>query len=150
MKRVFGITVAALPLALLLATGAMADSSASGGHRAQWLKNKLGLSDDQAQKIEAIKTSNRDAQKQLHSQFRQAMTDARQAALNGDNVDDKNAAATKLFGQMLDLRAKELAQIGTVLTPDQRASFAALKGPGGHGRWKHHHGQGSPTPSTEG
>jgi len=155
MKRSLTTALAAVPLALTLATAVMAQTdttstpAASGsGQRGQWLKNKLGLSDDQAQKIKDIKSGNAEANKQLRSQLRQAMSDARQAALNGENVDDKNAAAAKLFQQMLDNRAKELAQIGAVLSPDQRTSFAALKGRGGHG-WRHHHGKPSPTASTQ-
>ena len=147
MKRTYKSALAALPLMLAIATAAVADSSATpmpqgtpGGHMGQWLQTKLGLSSDQVQKIQALKAANKDVRKQLRSQLHQAMSDARQAALNGaDDVDAKNAAATKLFGEMLDLRAKELQQIGQVLTPDQRTAFASLKPGGGRGHWKHHH-----------
>ena len=155
MKRSLTTALAAVPLALTLATAVMAQSdtstpSATPGMHGQWLKNKLGLSDDQAQKIADIKSSNKDANKQLQSQFRQAMSDARQAALNGDNVDDKNAAAAKLFAQILDSRAKELAQIGAVLTPDQRTTFASMSMMKRHGGWHHHrHGTPSATPSPQ-
>ena len=146
MKRIYESILVALPLALAVATGAVADTSATptpaDSHqvrKGQWLQNKLGLSNDQVQAIEAAKAASRDARHQLQSQFRQAMADARQAALNGDDVESKNAAAAKLFGQILDLRAKELQQIGALLTPDQRATFASLKGGGGHGHWRHRH-----------
>ena len=146
MRRIYKSTLAALPLALAVATGAVADSSsaptardAHEGRKGQWLQNKLGLNDDQVQAIEAAKTANRDSHRQLQSQFRQAMADARQAALNGDDVESKNAAAAKLFGQILDLRAKELQQIGALLTPDQRATFASLEERRGHGRGRHRH-----------
>jgi Spy/CpxP family protein refolding chaperone len=146
MKRIYKSILIALPLALAVATGAVADTSSTPtpadsnqAHKGQWLQNKLGLSNDQVQAIEAAKAANRDARQQLQSQFRQAMADARQAALNGDDVESKNAAAAKLFGQILDLRAKELQQIGALLTPDQRATFASLKGGGGHGHWRHRH-----------
>ena len=146
MKRIYKSILVALPLALAVAAGAVADTSSTPtpadshqAHKGQWLQNKLGLSNDQVQAIEAAKAANRDARRQLQSQFRQAMADARQAALNGDDVESKNAAAAKLFGQILDLRAKELQQIGALLTPDQRATFASLKGGGGHGHWQHRH-----------
>ena len=154
MKRVNKSALAALPLALAVATGAVADSSAAptpaDAHEAgkgHWLQSKLGLSNDQVQAIDAAKAANRDARRQLQSQFRQAMADARQAALNGDDAESKNAAAAKLFGQILDLRAKELQQIGALLTPDQRATFASLKERGGHGHWRHRH---QSPPDTEG
>ncbi len=149
MKRMYTSTLAALPLVLALASGAIADSTPTppAQGRGQWLQSKLGLSDDQLQKIQAAKAADRDARQQLQSQLRQAMADARQAALDGDDVTTKNAAAAKLFGQMLDLRAKELQQIGRVLTADQRATFATLKG--GHGHWKRHH-QSPADPATEG
>jgi Spy/CpxP family protein refolding chaperone len=156
MKGIYKSALVALPLALAVATGAVADSSATPtpadtheARKGQWLQSKLGLSSDQVQAIDAAKAANRDARRQLQSQFRQAMADARQAALNGDDVESKNAAAAKLFGQILDLRAKELQQIGALLTPDQRATFAALKGRGGQGHWRHRH-QSPPDTSPEG
>ena len=147
MKRVCKSALVALPLALAVATGVVADTSATPtpqdshqAHKGRWLQKKLSLSNDQVQAIEAAKAANRDARRQLQSQLHQAMADARQAALNGEDVASKNAAAAKLFGQVLDLRGKELQQIGAVLTPDQRTAFASLKGRGGHGHWKHHRG----------
>ena len=141
MSRFRRYSVPALALAVSLAAStallhsALAESSATptpgASHRLQRLQTKLGLSDDQAQQIQAIYANDQDTKQQLRGQLKQAFADFRQSALNG-NADGSNLKT--LSGQMLDLKGKELQQIGAILTPDQRAAFAALKG---HGRWHH-------------
>jgi hypothetical protein len=144
MTRSRTSTLAAVALALAVATAAIAEQT-YGEHsqrRLQWLQTKLGLSADQAKTVQAAYAADNDTRQQLYSQLRQAMADFRQSALNGadaSTLQTKRDAIQQLSGQLLDLRGKELVQIGSVLTPDQRSAFAALKGPGhgGHGHWKH-------------
>src|SRR5438067_1695961 len=148
MSRFRRYSLPALALAVSLAAStallhsALAQSSATpmpgASHRLQRLQTKLGLSDDQVQQIQAIYSNDQDAKQQLRGQVKQAFADFRQSALNG-NADGSNLKT--LSGQMLDLKGKELQQIGAILTPDQRTAFVALKGHR-HG----HHWRGSSNP----
>jgi Spy/CpxP family protein refolding chaperone len=145
MKRISKSVLVALPLALAVATITIAasesDSQSHGGHRIQWLQQKLGLTDDQVQSVQAAFAADADAKRDLHQKLGQAMADFRQTALNGADASTlaaKKSAALDLMGQELDLRAKDLGQLGKILTPDQRSAFAAMKGGFRHGRWHHH------------
>jgi Spy/CpxP family protein refolding chaperone len=155
MSRIRRYSVPALVLAVTLTASAallhsaLAQSSATptpgafGGHRLQWLQKKLGLSDDQVQQIQAVYANDQSQRQQLRSQLKQAFADFRQSALNG-NADDSNLKT--LSGQMLDLKGKELQQIGAILSPDQRTAFAAMKG---HHHWHHARGfSGSSSPNA--
>jgi heavy-metal resistance protein len=155
MKRSRRNALAAVALAVALATVAIAEQSSTehSQRRLQWLQTKLGLSADQAKAVQAAYATDQDTRQQLRSQLRPAMADFRQSALNGadaSTLQTKRDAIQQLTGQLLDLRGKELVQIGSVLTPDQRSAFAALKGPGrgGHGHWQHKPGSDS-TPADE-
>jgi len=141
--RRFSVPVLALAVSLAASTAqlrsALAQSSATptpgASHRLQRLQTKLGLSDDQVQQIQAVYANDQVARQQLRGQLKQAFADFRQSALNG-NADGSNLKT--LSGQLLDLKGKELQQIGAILTPDQRTAFAALKGH--HGHWHHRGG----------
>jgi len=151
MTRSRTSTLAAVALALAVATAAVAEQSSAehSQRRLQWLQSKLGLSADQAKTVQAAYAADNDTRQQLHSQLRQAMTDFRQSALNGadaSTLQTKRDAIQQLGGQLLDLSGKELVQIGSALSPDQRSAFAALKGSGGHGHW-HHKGAPDSTPT---
>jgi hypothetical protein len=148
--------VAVMALALAVATAAVAEQSSAdhSQRRLQWLQTKLGLSADQAKTVQAAYAADNDTRQQLHSQLRQAMADFRQSALNGadaSTLQTKRDAIQQVSGQLLDLRGKELVQIGSVLTPDQRSAFAALKGPGhgGQGHWRHGTSAADSTPADE-
>jgi Spy/CpxP family protein refolding chaperone len=136
----------AIPAAVTIAFGAAA---ATGNHgdwgarKIEHMKQELGLSDDQATKIQSAFTADGDQRKQLFSQLRQAMSDYKTAALNNDGtLSSKRSAVLDLQGKMLDLRGAELAKIGSILTPEQRTQFANMKH-GGRGHWHHGHGASS-------
>src|SRR5262245_19041176 len=124
MKLVTKAVLAALPLALAAATMTLADSSTPGAwqqRRVEKLQSNLGLSDDQTSTIQGAFSADQDTRRQLHSQLRQAIAELNQSALSGDDastVQGKNTAAQQILGQLLDLQAKRLAKIGSVLTPD--------------------------------
>lgn len=135
----------AIPACAVIAFGALAATGSTGSNgnwgarRIEHLKQKLGLSDDQANQIEAAFTADGDQRQQLGTQLRQAMQDYNTAALNNDGtLGTKRSALLDVQGKMLDLRGAELTKIGSILTPDQRAQFASMH-QGGHGHW-HHHG----------
>lgn len=151
MKLVTKTAIAVLPLALA-ATMTLADSGSTTGtwqqRRIERLQSKLGLSDDQTTAIQTAFAADQDTRRQLQSQLGQALSDFRQSALNGDDpatIEGKSTSAQQVFGQLLDLRAKQLAKIGAVLHPDQRLAFAQMNGHGGHGWWKMNRGSGATT-----
>jgi hypothetical protein len=157
MKLMTKTALVALPLALAAATMTLADSGDTTGdwgqRRIERLQSKLGLSDDQTNTIQSTLAADQDARRQLQSQLGQAMRDLRKSALNGGDdvtLQTKRAAAQQIFGQLLDLRAKELGKIGAVLSPDQRQAYAEMthEGPQGrHGGRGKHHPSSSATPS---
>jgi hypothetical protein len=148
MKLMTKTALVALPLALAAATMTLADSGDTKGDRGQRyierLQSKLGLSDDQTKTIQSTYAADQDSRRQIQSQLGQAMHDLRKSALNGDDdatLQTKRSAAQQIFGQLLDLRAKELGKIGAVLSQDQRQAYAEMtyEGPqGGHG-WRGKH-----------
>jgi Spy/CpxP family protein refolding chaperone len=157
MKLVTKTALVALPLALAAATMTLADSGDAPGDRGQRriekLQSQLNLSDDQTRTIQSAFAADRDARRQIQSQLDQAMHDLRKSALNGDDeatLQRKRDAAQQIFGQLLDLRAKELGKIGAVLNPDQRQAYAdmAQEGPKGRHGWRgKHHPSAGATPS---
>ena len=100
----------------------------------QW----LGLTDDQAQQIKAIRAKNADAWKQIGPALRQAQKDLRQLALTGADqatVQAKETEIQQLMGQMVQLRVKTLQEIAPILTDEQKQKLAqAPMGPRRHHR----------------
>ena len=159
MKLVTKTALVALPLALAAATITLADSGDAKGdwqqQRVERLQSKLGLNDDQTNTIRTAFAAEQDTRRQLQSQLGQAMTDLRKSALNGGDaatLQRKRDAAQQIFGQLLDLRAKELGQIGAVLSPDQRQAYAEMAQDGPHGRhgWRGKNRPSAPTTPSDG
>ena len=100
----------------------------------QW----LGLTDDQAQQIKAIRARNAEAGKQIGPALRRAENDLRKLALTGADpatVQAKEAEIQQLTGQMRELRVKTLQEIAPLLTDEQKQKLAqAPMGP----HWRHH------------
>lgn len=95
------------------------------------LQQRLGLTDDQVTAIKAAYQKHRDEQKQAWQALRTAQAELRQLALDGGDVgaiQAKTAEVQQLLGQSVATRVKVLQEIGPILTPEQRAKFAA-----GHG-----------------
>jgi hypothetical protein len=153
MKLVTKTAPVAVALALAAATITLADAGDTRRDWQQWrvekLQSKLGLNDDQTSAIKSARAADQDARRQLQSQLDQAMSDLRKSALNGDDagtLQGKRDAAQQIFGQLLDLRVKELGKIGAVLSPDQRKAYAEMtydRAHGGHGK------RGKSRPSTD-
>lgn len=107
------------------------------------LKEKLGLTDEQAQAIRDIHARQGEARKQIGQALRQADTDLRQLALNGGAdaaIQAKRAEVEKLSGQMADLRVKALQEMAPILTAEQREKLSQAA-PGPRGRRGHFHRQ---------
>jgi Spy/CpxP family protein refolding chaperone len=115
-------------------------------HDTQRLQKRLGLTDDQAAKIQAIQQQNRDAFRQTGASLRKAQADLRQMALNGADataLQAKTAEVQQLLGQMVQLRVQTLQQVSPILTPEQRQKMAQLDT---YGRG-HHRRHGAPESS---
>ena len=150
----------AVPAALAIAIGAVAATGSTEENHGDWsarkldrMKQELKLSDDQVKSLQSVFTSDKGDRPQGGSDFRQAMTDFRKAALEGDNktVSAKRDALLKAHGSMLDRQAEKLGKIGAILTPEQRTQFASMARPEfgrGHGGRGHHHRHGGPDAGT--
>jgi Spy/CpxP family protein refolding chaperone len=142
MVRRTGIALSVV--ALLAGTGATyaqatqtQTAPAARAHGMDRMKQRLGLSNDQATAIRAAFERHRDEQKQAGQALRTAQSDLRKLALNGGDagaVAAKTTEVQQLQGQMVALRVKVLQEIGPVLTPEQRAKFAEARYHGGKGR----------------
>jgi Spy/CpxP family protein refolding chaperone len=108
------------------------------------LQQKLGLTDDQMAAIRDVYARQRDSQRKLYTDLRNAQTKLRRLALNGADaatLNAKSAEVQQLLAQGLQLRIQALQEIGQHLTPEQRDKFASL----GAGGWmRHRHGPGHP------
>ncbi|MBI3636478.1 MAG: periplasmic heavy metal sensor [Candidatus Rokubacteria bacterium] len=128
--------VALGPVTFAVAADAPAAPTEAPPH-GNWLQQRLGLSDDQAQQIRAIYAEQRQASRQIYRSLGQARSELRKLALNG--ADDatltaKRAEVEQLLGQSLGLQVESLKKIAPILTPEQREKFAALRPGGGHHR----------------
>jgi Spy/CpxP family protein refolding chaperone len=135
-------------VATLVAATALyaADPPAGDRPHRNWesrLQQKLGLTDDQVQKMRALRARDVDARRQTFTALRQAQADLRRLALNGadDNtLRAKQAEVETLMNQSLSMRVNGLRELGTILTPDQREAFATMLD---HGP-RHHRRHGPP------
>jgi Spy/CpxP family protein refolding chaperone len=141
----FRRTAMALSLVALLAgTGVVYAQTAQGqtapaprAHGMDRMKQRLGLSDDQATAVRAAFQKHRDEQKQAWKALHAAQMDLRKLALNGGDagaIAMKTTEVQQLHGQTLAVRVKVLQEIGPVLTPEQRVKFAQAHAYGGRGR----------------
>ena len=122
----FRRTALALSLVTLLAgMGAAAyaqtaqeqTAPARRAHDMDRMKQRLGLSDDQATAIRTVFERHRDEQKQAWKALHTAQAELQQ-----------------LLGQTVALRVKVMQEIGPVLTPEQRVKFAQAAFHPGRGR----------------
>jgi Spy/CpxP family protein refolding chaperone len=137
-----GAVLAALGVVLVAAGAYAADPPATTPQpqphqRGAWLQKKLGLTDVQAQQIRDIQTRDFASQKQNWQALRQAQAELRRLALTG--ADSKTLAAKQtevqnLMAQTLQARVNTLAQIGPILSPEQRDAYAKMmeQGPRHH------------------
>ncbi|HET7343569.1 MAG TPA: Spy/CpxP family protein refolding chaperone [Methylomirabilota bacterium] len=141
--RTFSFRTAALALAATLLAGVAAyaaDAPATPNQHQQRfesrLQQKLGLTDDQVTKLRDIRTRDFAAQRQNWQALHQAQSDLRKLALNGADDATLQAKQTEiqtLTSQSLQARVNGLKEIGSVLTPDQRAAYLAMMDhPRGH------------------
>jgi Spy/CpxP family protein refolding chaperone len=118
-----------------------------------WMKEKLGLTDEQVTKLQQLREANKDKMKAA-GQAVQEKRKALQAAVDSGAGDDAIRAAAAALGTALGdsavLRAANLAEVKKILTPDQYAKWQTAKTEraekaehrhgmrgyrGGHGRW---------------
>jgi Spy/CpxP family protein refolding chaperone len=115
-----------------------AQAPAQRQHR-DWLKDRLGLSDDQAQQVRAIRRQEMQNARQVHQALRQARAELNRLVLDGADdatIQAKAAEVQQLMGQELALRVDTLKKIAPILTPEQRQKLAELAT---HGPRHHRH-----------
>ncbi len=148
MKALKIVRAAALTLVATLATATAlyaADPPAAPDRAHRWegrLQQKLGLTEDQLQALRQV-WANRDveAQRQHYRALHTAQAELRRLALNGGDdtkLQAKQTEVQNLLTQSTQMRVAALKQVGPILNPDQRETFAKMmeRGPRGH----HHRG----------
>lgn len=150
-----GAVLGALAVVLVAAGAYAADPPATAPQqqeqqhqRGAWLQKKLGLTDVQAQQIREIQTKDFASQKPNWQALRQAQGELRRLALSG--ADSKTLAAKQadvqnLMNQSLQARVSTLAQIGPILSPEQREAYAKMME---HGPRHHRHMKRDGTPPS--
>lgn len=137
MKRIISMATAAglLAGALLLPAALRAeDKPGKGGKEAfvERMKEKFGISEEQASKLKAAKRARRDADAAIHADIQAAMRKL------SDQIEDKapekdlSATLDKIVAARKSMRAEEdkfEAALTSILTPTQRAQMlVAMKG----------------------
>jgi len=140
-----GAVLGALAVMLVAAGAYAADPPATTPapqeqhQRGAWLQKKLGLTDVQAQQIREIQAKDFAGQKQNWQALRQAQGELRRLALSGADAQTLSAKQTEvqnLLAQSMQARVNTLAQIGPILSPEQREAFAKIMD---HGPRHHRH-----------
>ena len=144
------VVLGALAVVLVAAGAYAADPQTTpqqGQHqRGAWLQKKLNLTDVQAQQIRDIQTKDFESRKQNFQALRKAEGELRRLALSGADSRTLSAKQTEvqnLQAQSMQARVNTLAQIGPILSPDQREAFAKMMD---HGPRGHRHGKRGGTP----
>jgi Spy/CpxP family protein refolding chaperone len=111
--------------------------------RAEWMKKKLGLSDDQAKKIETAREDHRKASEPLRADLKKAVRKVEGQLLIEGSEKDIAAALDQAEKARAALRAeneKFMASMKSILTPTQRAKALVFRAKMMHGRmaWRGH------------
>jgi Spy/CpxP family protein refolding chaperone len=141
------VVLGALAVVLVAAGAYAADPQTTPQQQQQphqggaWLQKKLGLTDVQAQQIREIQAKDFASQKQNWQTLRQAQGELRRLALSGADSRTLSAKQTEvqnLMNQSLQARVNTLAQIGPILSPEQRDAYAKMmdQGPRHHRHMK--------------
>ena len=90
---------------------------------------KLGLSDAQKQQVRDIKQASRESNKPLFESHRQTMQDFRAAKQAGDTAkaDALKSTLESQRAQLKQIHEADMQKVLSILTPDQRAKFDAMK-----------------------
>jgi Spy/CpxP family protein refolding chaperone len=101
------------------------------------LQERLGLTPEQTQAIEAIRERNRETAERIGQALRQARRELRQLALRGaddETIQAKAAQVGELQGEALRLRVKTLQEMAPLFTEEQRQKMEQLGSGGPRGR----------------
>ena len=150
------LTLAALVLAALpfFASPAWAGPHHGGPGRLERQLEKLGLSDAQKQKVQAILDAAKPKREEIRGRMRTAFDEMR-GLLDQESPSESAvlAQADKIGAIQTEAHKTMLTTLLAVrneLTPEQRAKLSEAMRKHGHGRWhgRHHHG-GEPGESPE-
>jgi Spy/CpxP family protein refolding chaperone len=101
------------------------------------LQERLGLTPEQTQAIEAIRERNRETAERIGQALRQTRRELRQLALRGaddETIQAKAAQVGELQGEALRLRVKTLQEMAPLFTEEQRQKMEQLGSGGPRGR----------------
>lgn len=164
MKRRYGIAVAGmLAVVLMAAMPLRADENTSSkkdkskcemckmhdGGRHEHFKKMLGLTDDQAKKVEALKKDEKAEIKPLRDKVRTLSKKLEwqiAAKASDDDIKSTLDEARSARESMVSSMKKYRTQMNNILTPTQQAKLLVFKSKmierKKHGDWKHHEGFG--------
>jgi Spy/CpxP family protein refolding chaperone len=122
-----------LAAALLWSPAGAAEADKAQAPHHSWesrLQQRLGLTDDQVQKIRAIRTRDAEARKQHWQAMRTAQAELRRLVLmeaDQPTIQAKQAEVQSLLAAGVEMRVKMLQEITPLLTPEQREALAQLR-----------------------
>lgn len=153
MRAIHVVRTAVLTLVASLVTATAlyaADPQTDPDRARRWesrLQHKLGLTEDQLQAFRQVYAGrDLEAQRQHYRALHAAQAELRRLALNGADdatLQAKQSEVQNLLAQAMQMRLDTLKQVGPILNPDQRETFAKMmeRGHRGHHRGRRHHPQ---------
>jgi Spy/CpxP family protein refolding chaperone len=100
--------------------------------RMEAIQERLGLSEEQQELLEAHRTKQREAAQSLgesvQSSRESLRTELTKEDLNMENIDRLQAELKDLHARMADDRLEGMLEVRDILTPEQFAQFLELKG----------------------
>lgn len=155
MKHSRTILCGLIMAAVLLASAALADPNApcpkgKGPGPGTWMQEKLGLTDEQAEQLQQLRTAHQEEMKNIHQLKKEKREALQEAVRSGADEQAIRAAAAELgtaLGDAAVLRAAHIAKVKEVLTEEQLEKWQELKeeckehrgkkcGPGAWGKGK--------------
>jgi len=151
MKSYKQLTAVAAVLALSTTIAFAAPHEGKGGHRrgragqqyGQRFAEKLNLTDAQKAQVDQIRKSFREQNKAFFDSSRETFRQFHEAKKANDTarMESLKPAMQAAWDQMKQFRAQEQQQVLSVLTPEQRTQWEALKAERQQRRGEHKHGQ---------
>jgi periplasmic protein CpxP/Spy len=118
-------------LSLLLTCSTFAAGDQSKFERGEFLKNELGLSDEQLEKVKEIRKSGRDEMKADRSEFKKLKNDFHAAMKNSNASKEELTTKFEAFQKARDEfqrnRFQMMLKMREILSPEQLEKFRAMK-----------------------
>ncbi|MES2854273.1 MAG: Spy/CpxP family protein refolding chaperone [Bdellovibrionota bacterium] len=142
-KRITGLLTNSLTASLMIAVVALPFAAEARGGRGEhggkgFMKamEELDLTADQKKKLKEMRAGNKDAMSAKRDAMKAAHEDlktALQGTASDEDVKKKFETMRAASEDFMRARFDKVLAVRAILTPEQRAKFKGLRGPGGHG-----------------